>query len=222
MISEPRCMGMCSAWAMTSPRALNSAVEQSWRSLMLVEYDDLMSASPISSAMASRAAADHLEGMRSRSSSAARWPVDPDAQRFDEQIGALVDGGALAGEDHGGRVHLLDDGRARQAMAGAAVARDDRSAWARSREPRRSRRRARRCAPPPDRRRRRASSGRLRRLGLPERGEPDVTICIALVLARRSRTRARARAGRRRRNAPTSPDQCAAGAATVSSKFWPT
>jgi hypothetical protein len=49
-------MGMCSAWAMTSPRTLNRAVEQSCRSLMLVEYDDLMSASPISSAMASKAA----------------------------------------------------------------------------------------------------------------------------------------------------------------------
>jgi hypothetical protein len=56
MMSEPRCMGMCSAWAMTSPWRLKTAVEQSWRSLMLVEYDDLMSASPISSAIASRAA----------------------------------------------------------------------------------------------------------------------------------------------------------------------
>ena len=30
-------MGMCSAWAMTSPRTLKIAVEQSWRSLMFEE-----------------------------------------------------------------------------------------------------------------------------------------------------------------------------------------
>ena len=36
-MKEPRCIGMCSAWHSVSPRALNSAVEQSRRSLMLVE-----------------------------------------------------------------------------------------------------------------------------------------------------------------------------------------
>ncbi len=33
----PRCIGMCSAWHSVSPFASNSAVEQSRRSLMLVE-----------------------------------------------------------------------------------------------------------------------------------------------------------------------------------------
>ena len=49
-------MGMCSACAITSPRTLKRAVEQSWRSLMFVEYEDLIRASPISSAIESRAA----------------------------------------------------------------------------------------------------------------------------------------------------------------------
>ena len=37
--SEPRCIGMCAAWAMSRPRASNSATEQSLRSLMFGEKD---------------------------------------------------------------------------------------------------------------------------------------------------------------------------------------
>jgi hypothetical protein len=36
-IKLPRCIGMCSAWHSIVPRVSNSAVEQSRRSLMLVE-----------------------------------------------------------------------------------------------------------------------------------------------------------------------------------------
>ena len=43
-------MGMCSACAMTWPRVSKIAVEQSRRSLMLLEYDARMRAAPISSA----------------------------------------------------------------------------------------------------------------------------------------------------------------------------
>ena len=45
----PRWIGMCSAWHSVSPRALNSAVEQSRRSLMLVECEARISVSPVSS-----------------------------------------------------------------------------------------------------------------------------------------------------------------------------
>jgi hypothetical protein len=48
-------MGMCSACAITSPCSVKSAVEQSWRSLMFDEYEALISASPISSAIDSSA-----------------------------------------------------------------------------------------------------------------------------------------------------------------------
>jgi len=34
---EPRCTGMCSAWASSSPAGVNSAAEQSARSLMFGE-----------------------------------------------------------------------------------------------------------------------------------------------------------------------------------------
>ena len=47
-------LGLCWPWAMTSPVLSMIAVEQSRRSLMLVEYDALTRISSISSAMASR------------------------------------------------------------------------------------------------------------------------------------------------------------------------
>src|ERR1044071_7220434 len=98
MISEPRCMGMCSACATTLPRGSKTAVEQSWRSLMFVEYDDRMSTWPISSAAESSAAPITSSVMRS---------IRP--SRVNEDIGVRVDRAALPGQDHRGRVHLLDD-----------------------------------------------------------------------------------------------------------------
>ena len=47
---------MCSAWHSVSPAASNSAVEQSRRSLMLVECEARISASPVSSTIEARAA----------------------------------------------------------------------------------------------------------------------------------------------------------------------
>ena len=44
----PRCTGMCSAWTSSSPAAVNTAAEQSARSLMLGERADRRSTSPIS------------------------------------------------------------------------------------------------------------------------------------------------------------------------------
>jgi hypothetical protein len=48
-IKLPRCIGMCSAWHRVVPRISNNAVEQSRRSLMLVEKLARTTASPISS-----------------------------------------------------------------------------------------------------------------------------------------------------------------------------
>ncbi len=47
---EPRWTGMCSAWASISPDGMNTAAEQSARSLMLGEYAVRRSTIPISSA----------------------------------------------------------------------------------------------------------------------------------------------------------------------------
>ena len=47
---------MCSAWQSVSPAALNSAVEQSRRSLMLVECEARISVSPVSSTIEAMAA----------------------------------------------------------------------------------------------------------------------------------------------------------------------
>ncbi len=44
----PRCTGMCSAWTSSSPAAVNTAAEQSARSLIFGERDDRRSTSPIS------------------------------------------------------------------------------------------------------------------------------------------------------------------------------
>src|SRR5262245_58989305 len=52
----PRWIGMCSAWQSVSPAALNSAVEQSRRSLMLVECEARISVSPVSSTIEAMAA----------------------------------------------------------------------------------------------------------------------------------------------------------------------
>jgi len=54
-IKLPRCIGMCSAWHKVVPHVSNSAVEQSRRSLMLVEKLARTSASPISSTIDDKA-----------------------------------------------------------------------------------------------------------------------------------------------------------------------
>src|SRR5258705_5153692 len=107
MMSDPRCIGMCSACATTLPRGSKTAVEQSWRSLMFVEYDDRMSTWPISSAADSSAAPITSSVMRSMKPS-----------RVNQNIGVRVDRGALPGEDHGRRVHLLHDRRPLEPVAG--------------------------------------------------------------------------------------------------------
>ena len=48
---EPRCTGMCSAWASISPEASNRAAEQSARSFMFGEYAVRCSTVPMSSAI---------------------------------------------------------------------------------------------------------------------------------------------------------------------------
>src|SRR5215216_4423334 len=52
----PRWIGMCSAWHSVSPAALNSAVEQSRRSLTLAECEARISVSPVSSTIEAMAA----------------------------------------------------------------------------------------------------------------------------------------------------------------------
>ena len=47
---EPRCTGMCSAWASISPPGVNTAAEQSARSLMLGDKEVCRRTRPISSA----------------------------------------------------------------------------------------------------------------------------------------------------------------------------
>src|SRR5262245_46866701 len=102
-------MGMCSAWAMTSPRASKMAVEQSWRSLMLVEYEDLMSAVPISSAMLRSAAPITSSVTRS---TASRAPV------ADHEEAQIVDERLLPREEQRRRVELLDHRRPGHAVPG--------------------------------------------------------------------------------------------------------
>ena len=55
---------MCSACMTSSPAASKSAVEQSWRSLMLGEWAERISTAPISSQAARRRADHHLQGDR--------------------------------------------------------------------------------------------------------------------------------------------------------------
>src|SRR3954470_13542142 len=66
----PRWTGMCSACMTISPWASKSAVEQSWRSLMLAECALRMSTAPISSQAARSAPVATCRAMGSRSATA--------------------------------------------------------------------------------------------------------------------------------------------------------
>src|SRR5262245_51595906 len=110
---------MCSACAMTSPRASKIAVEQSCRSLMLVEYDDLMSAVPISSAMVQSAAPMPSSVTRSMASPSWAEATSRLARCLgDHEESEIVDLSALVRQQQGRGVELLDDGRARDRVAG--------------------------------------------------------------------------------------------------------
>ena len=58
----PRCTGMCSAWTSSSPAAVNTAAEQSARSLMFGERADRRSTSPISVGHAGQLRDQDLQG----------------------------------------------------------------------------------------------------------------------------------------------------------------
>src|SRR6516165_4599354 len=112
-IKLPRCIGMCSAWHKVVPCLSNSAVEQSRRSLMLVEKLARTRASPISSAIEDNAlpitstvigSTNYLGGRRS-------WQLQ-------QQIEEPVDGCGGTGHNQGRRVHLLDDRGSFDAVAG--------------------------------------------------------------------------------------------------------
>ena len=64
-------------------------------------------------------AADHLEGDAVHWTSPRRGRAVRAVESLgvDEQVRAVVDGGVLAGQDHRGGVHLLDDGRSGEAVA---------------------------------------------------------------------------------------------------------
>ena len=57
----PRCTGMCSAWTSSSPAAVNTAAEQSARSLIFGERADRRSTSPISVATPGQLRDQHLQ-----------------------------------------------------------------------------------------------------------------------------------------------------------------
>src|SRR4051812_36841874 len=108
---EPRWIGMRSACAMVRPSASNRTVEQSCRSLMLVEKAARIIALPISSTMVESA----LPTTSTVTGSTLRrgWSVAC-ISVFDQDVEVGVDGRGLARQDQGGRVHLLDDRRAVQ------------------------------------------------------------------------------------------------------------
>src|SRR5215472_1016906 len=145
--SEPRCMGMCSAWAMTRPRASKIAVEQSRRSLMLVEYEARMSAAPISSATVRRAAPmtssvirsmvrvrSFRSGVHAGASKSESWAriahydyrsSSAPAMRSrlgHQQESEVVDLRSLSRMDERRAVELLDDGGAFDHVSGAETA----------------------------------------------------------------------------------------------------
>ena len=78
---EPRCTGMCSAWARSSPDAVNSAAEQSARSLMLGLKAARRSTAPISSAIDASLRREDLQlgGVHVRTTTHA--PVGPGSAR---------------------------------------------------------------------------------------------------------------------------------------------
>src|SRR5688572_5251202 len=106
-ISEPRCMGMCMAWHSVRPRTSKRHVELSRRSLTLVEYAARTSVSPISSTIEERALPITSTVIGSTGLGI-----------FDDQVQILVDARALVWEHEGGRVHLFDDRRAGEHVAG--------------------------------------------------------------------------------------------------------
>src|SRR5690606_11248940 len=120
---EPRWMGICSAWAMTRPRASNRAVEQSRRSLMLGEKALRMRVWPMFSAIDSKAlpmTSKVMESMGSRGGPASRVGGATAAVTSQADVN-YAQGVHLQGRSrrhHGGGGGLLDDGGARQDGAG--------------------------------------------------------------------------------------------------------
>ena len=105
-----RCAGMREPWAMMRPRASKSAVEKSRMSRISVEYAVRSIVVAICSQMASSALRTISTVNGSTVALAMRAPDDEGAGR--------VHVGGLAGKQHRRRVHLLDDGRTREAIAG--------------------------------------------------------------------------------------------------------
>src|SRR5688500_4913247 len=118
--SEPRWTGMRSACAMVRPCGSNSTVEQSCRSLMLVEKAARMIALPISSTMVDSA----LPMTSTVTGSTAGADALLDVSSFfisalDQNIEKSVDRRGLAGKHERRRVHLLDDRGSADPVAGA-------------------------------------------------------------------------------------------------------
>src|SRR5262245_50343938 len=105
----PRWIGMCSAWQSVSPAALNSAVEQSRRSLMLVECEARISVSPVSSTIEPMAAP--ITSTVMGSSALARV-----MRRLQDEVEPAIDARRHAGRHERGGVHLLDDRGALEAV----------------------------------------------------------------------------------------------------------
>src|SRR5436853_7750604 len=98
---------MCSAWATISPSRLNTAAEQSARSLMLGEYAARRSATPISSATPASAC-------RNTSSST---PDSSVIEAHHQVPGVIQHGDLPIGQQRGG-VRLFDQRRAGDLVAG--------------------------------------------------------------------------------------------------------
>ena len=124
---EPRCTGMCGAFAIRLPCSSNSAQEKSSRSLMFTDVAVFASVTPICSAM-------DMNRLLNTSSStgSARVPMAlarcSGCTRRRTRWFSARDLGLPAGLDHDRRVALADDGRSRDRLAAAAARRDRRTA----------------------------------------------------------------------------------------------
>ena len=103
---------MCSACITSSPPASKSAVEQSWRSLMLAEWAERISVAPISSQAARRPPISTCSVIGSRLCHRP-WRMLPGARAI---VPASVDLGRPARGQDEGRLGQLEDDRARGAV----------------------------------------------------------------------------------------------------------
>src|SRR5262245_35488802 len=114
---EPRCPGLKSPWAIMRPRASKSAAEKSRPSRTACEYAVFRSAVPASSAIEWSAAQTTPFVIASTDEVTAAIALCP--HDVDDEIAVLVHERAIPGQEHDGRLALLDHGGAPDPRPGA-------------------------------------------------------------------------------------------------------